>query len=83
MAEQDASVTGMSPAELAAWVAESRAAQGLPSKITDPAMLDRLVTLAFAGLDDLNTTTPRGCRTPRRRADHSAAQREGPDDPTG
>ena len=65
---------GMTRAELAAWVARSRAAQGLPPKITDPAMLARLVTLAFAGLDSPNTTTPRGRSAPRRRIDRSAEQ---------
>lgn len=34
----------MNPAELAAWVAASRAAQGLPAKITDPAVLARAAT---------------------------------------
>ena len=39
-------------ATIAAWGKASRAAQGLPEKITDPAVLARLVMLAFAGADD-------------------------------
>jgi hypothetical protein len=36
--------------EIREWEARSRAAQGLPPNITDPAILQRLVTLAFTGL---------------------------------
>ena len=39
----------MTPAEVAAWVERSRAAQGLPPTIEDPAVIARLATLAFAG----------------------------------
>jgi len=39
-------------ATIAAWARRQRAAQGLPPKIQDPAVLARLVTLAFAGVDD-------------------------------
>ena len=31
--------------ELHTWVADSRSAQGLPQKLTDPAVIDRLVAL--------------------------------------
>jgi hypothetical protein len=34
--------------EVHAWVAVSRAAQGLPEKLTDPAVIDRLVALLLA-----------------------------------
>jgi hypothetical protein len=37
----------MTPAEIAAWTAESRRAQGLEPKITDPAVLAQLVALAL------------------------------------
>jgi len=39
----------MTPAEIAAWTTASRRAQGLPEQIKDPAVLARIVTLAFAG----------------------------------
>jgi hypothetical protein len=39
----------MTPAEVAAWTAASRRAQGLPEQIEDPAVLTRVATLAFAG----------------------------------
>jgi hypothetical protein len=39
----------VTPAEIAAWVERSRARQGLGPKITDPAVIARLITLAFAG----------------------------------
>jgi hypothetical protein len=35
----------MSPAEVAAWVAETRTRQGLPARITDPMVLARLAAL--------------------------------------
>lgn len=38
--------------EVAAWWHEQRAAQGLPDKITDPAILARVITLATEGRDD-------------------------------
>jgi hypothetical protein len=38
--------------EIREWEVRSRAAQGLPSKITDPAILQRLITLAFTGLPE-------------------------------
>jgi hypothetical protein len=38
--------------EIREWGARSRAAQGLPPKITDPAILQRLITLAFAGMPE-------------------------------
>jgi len=41
----------MTPAEIAAWTAASRAAQALPPKIENPAILARVATLAFAGED--------------------------------
>ncbi len=41
----------MTPAEVAAWAARSRAAQGLGPKITDAAVLGRLAILAFEGRD--------------------------------
>jgi hypothetical protein len=42
----------MTPAEVAAWVERSRAAQGFPPRITDPTVIARLVTLALAGTED-------------------------------
>jgi hypothetical protein len=38
--------------EIHQWEARSRAAQGLPPKITDEAVVLRIITLAFAGLPD-------------------------------
>lgn len=35
----------MSPEQLVAWVARSRAAQGLPVKVTDPAAVHQVVVL--------------------------------------
>jgi hypothetical protein len=80
--QQEPGIAGLSAAEVDAWVARSRAAQGLPPKITEPAVLARLVRLAFAGLGDQNTATPRGRRTPRRRIDRPAGQPEGHRDAT-
>jgi hypothetical protein len=34
--------------EVHAWVAESRTAQGLPEKLADPNVIDRLVALLLA-----------------------------------
>lgn len=42
----------MTPAEVAAWTAASRARQGLGPTITDPVTLGRVLTLAFADRDD-------------------------------
>lgn len=39
----------MTPAEIRAWAERSRASQGLPPKIEDPAVLAKVVTLAFSG----------------------------------
>jgi hypothetical protein len=39
----------VTPAEIQAWTERSRAAQGLEPKITDPAVLGKVATLAFAG----------------------------------
>jgi hypothetical protein len=39
----------MTPAEVADWTTASRRAQGLPDRIDDPAVLARVVILAFAG----------------------------------
>jgi hypothetical protein len=41
----------MTPTEVAAWTAASRARQGLPRKITDPVILRRIAILAFTALD--------------------------------
>jgi hypothetical protein len=43
----------MTAEELAGWTARSRAAQGLPPKITDSAILARVVTLTFTGSDGI------------------------------
>lgn len=72
-----AAVHGLTDAEVAAWADRSRAASGLGPTVEDPVVLTRIATLAFAGLDAQNATTPRSCRTPRRRTDHSAGQQEG------
>jgi hypothetical protein len=42
----------VTPAEIRAWTERSRAAQGLPAKIEDPAVLGKVVTLAFAGQEE-------------------------------
>ena len=38
-------LSGMSPEDLAAWVAKSCAAQGVPIKVTDPAVLRQVGVL--------------------------------------
>jgi hypothetical protein len=38
-------------AEIVAWTAASRRAQGLTEQIEDPAVLARIATLAFAGTE--------------------------------
>jgi hypothetical protein len=51
----------VTPAEIRAWTERSRAAQGLPAKIEDPAVLGKVVTLAFAGQEEqgeADDTTP-------------------------
>jgi hypothetical protein len=48
----------MSPEERDAWGKASRAASGVPDKVEDPAVLARLVTLAFAGTDHNNDGGP-------------------------
>lgn len=52
----------MSPDELAAWVARSRAAQGLPEKVTDPAAL-RQVAVLVSGRSGNSGVPPEGPRT--------------------
>lgn len=43
----------MTPADdLDTWIAESRAAQGLPERSTDPAVIDRLVALLLIPEDE-------------------------------
>jgi hypothetical protein len=79
--EREAMIARTTRADLATWVAHSRAAQGLPPKVTDPALVAQVVALLLAGRDGPDTTTPRGRRTPRRR-DHSAGQQEGHRDAT-
>jgi hypothetical protein len=37
--------------QIAAWGKRSRAASGVPAKITDPAVIAKLVTLALSGTD--------------------------------
>jgi hypothetical protein len=41
----------MTPTEVAAWTAASRARKGLGPKITDPVILRRIVILAFAATE--------------------------------
>jgi hypothetical protein len=48
----------MTPAEVATWTTASRAAQGLSDGITDPAILARIWTLAFAGHDPPSSRGP-------------------------
>jgi hypothetical protein len=43
----------MTPAEVRAWVAETRARQGLPPTISDPIVLAELAVLAADALADL------------------------------
>jgi hypothetical protein len=42
----------MTPEAMRQWAAASRAASGVPPKIEDPAVLARLVVLAFAGTEE-------------------------------
>jgi hypothetical protein len=42
----------MTPEAMRQWAAASRAASGVPPKIEDPAVLARLITLAFAGTEE-------------------------------
>ncbi len=42
-------MSGVDPAVLAAWVRASCEAQGVPEKVTDPAVLHRVSTLLGAG----------------------------------
>jgi len=41
----------LSPEQIAAWGKASRAASGVPPKIEDPAVLARLMVLAFTGTE--------------------------------
>jgi hypothetical protein len=43
------SAPGLDPAIIAEWARRSRASQGLPERITDGAVLSKVITLAFAG----------------------------------
>jgi len=43
------SAAELDDATIEAWTARTRAACGLPPKITDPATLNRIITLAFEG----------------------------------
>lgn len=49
---------GLSPDEITELVRESRAAQGLPPKITDPIVLRRLADLAAAVRPQMKTGRP-------------------------
>lgn len=42
----------LAPEELAAWVAQSCAAQGLPVKVTDPTVVRRVALLLRSGKSD-------------------------------
>jgi hypothetical protein len=42
----------MTPAEIREWTERSRSEQGLPTRIEDPGLLGRLVTLAFSGREE-------------------------------
>lgn len=42
----------MTPAEIREWTERSRASQGLPAKIEAPAVLGKVVTLAFSGQEE-------------------------------
>jgi hypothetical protein len=44
-------VTELDPAVIAAWWQRQSDREGLPAKITDPVVLAKIVTLAFAGTD--------------------------------
>jgi hypothetical protein len=50
----------MTPAEVAAWTAASRARKGLEPKITDPAILRRIVILAFTATEAESENGDRG-----------------------
>jgi hypothetical protein len=63
----------LDPAVVREWVARTRAAKGLGPKVTDPAALQRIATLAFTGTEDDDAPA----RRPRRRTDHPAAVTRG------
>jgi hypothetical protein len=68
----------MTPEVLAAWGRASRAASGVPEKIEDPAVLARLVTLAFAGAEHDDGGPPKTRR--RLRKPSTAAIEQAQDD---
>jgi hypothetical protein len=65
------------PAVIAEWARKSRASQGLPARITDGAVLSKVITLALAGTGPLASDDAPGSGKPRRRPDRSAAGSSG------
>jgi hypothetical protein len=62
---------------VAEWARRSRASQGLPERITDGAVLSKVITLAFAGSGPLANDDASGSERPRRRPDRSEAGSSG------
>jgi hypothetical protein len=67
----------LDPAVIAEWARKSRASQSLPAQIMDPAVLARVVALAFAGTGPPTSDSAPGSGKPRRRPDRSEAGRSG------
>jgi hypothetical protein len=67
----------LDPAVIAEWARRSRASQGLPERITDGAVLTKVITLAFAGTGPLANDSAPGGGKPRRRPDRSEAASSG------
>ena len=51
--------TGLDPAELRAWVAETRRRRGLPDRITDPAVIAVVAEMVADVLADTSATRTR------------------------
>jgi len=58
----------MSPEAMRQWAAASRAASNVPPKIEDPAVLARLVVLAFTGIEEHRDGGPAESRRRHREA---------------
>jgi hypothetical protein len=56
----------LDPAVIADWSKRSRAAQGLPERIVDGAVLAKIVTLALAKTPEQNGDRPASARDPAR-----------------
>lgn len=65
----------LTPEQIAAWGAKSRAAAGVPERIEDPAVLARLVTLALGGADERDGGGPPSTRRRSSRKQPAATRR--------